>query len=655
MVTTLLLLLVPHLILTDPISALPSHQTAPKLQQDHVFFRNVGTTVPTLSYVHVAFDLDLKSIASNLNTLKIAIDREQTFFQSFQLTRAQWLSEDAPPHLRRHEEKQAELFQRMAESQWLTMFNQANTIQKLMDDINLVLALGLPTKTPVLHHNPHPAFNDSIHRPKRFAFTTLALGITAVASSLFGIFTQGQIHSMQSEIRTLGDVQHKIVSVLENNTLHLDQLQDEMNRLTTDVQTWTIFQQFMLKSEAIDSAITAAAEDVHAVEAIVDAMMKNQISLKMFKQQTLEQVLAAVTVKAVKFGYVPLLAHFSDFLQCDASFVFNDAGFTVMLHVPAHLSNTALVILEHVPFPIRVHDQLFAEISTEFKFLGIHRDSRHFAIFTETELQACNQRGTAFLCKNHNILKKYDPDAVKRDPATCLYALYLQDYATILRTCDTHIRPSSDKVIQYNEHTFWTYTASPHQGEIHCPDKKPRRFSADYTAEVTLPTGCTAATKSHMFTAGANLATTHWEYHWGWPKLALANLTADIDLDGYAQLLHNAHPRARHRIPSEISIIKEELSQLTSTPSSRWMAAKENVLLKIVIGIIGLMASGVTLYIVISILRRRCRNRNRPEGSASARIGEAGVQVFLNPSNPNPNPSAPTYPNLDQPTPRLPF
>ena len=648
----------------QPGRSLASHQAPPQLRQDHVFFRHVGTTVPTLSYIHVAFDLDLLSIANNLKTLQDAVHREQTFFQSFQLARRNWLAADAPPHLRRQEEKNHEMFHNMASNQWLTMFHHSNTIQKLIDDVDLILSLGEETKIPPLKHNPHPAFNDTIlSRPRRFAFTTIALGFTALASTLFGLFTQGQIHNMQKEIKQLGEqsrtiinIQHQMLSVLENNTLHIAELQDSLNIMTADIRTITIMQQFEQKSVAIAAAITAAVEDVRAVEAIVEAMMSNKISLKLFKRQTLQAVLQAVTVKSAVFGYVPLLTHFSDFLQCEASFVYNERGFTIFMHTPAHIADTALTILEHVPFPIRVHQELFAEISTDYKYLGVHENSRHFAVFTADELQACNHRGTAFLCHNHNILTKYEDTTPGKEAATCLFALYRQDYATILKTCDTHIKPAADRVVQYNEHIFWTYTAQPHQGNIFCPDRKPRRFSADSTAEVTLPTGCTAETKAHMFTAGATLATSHWDYHWGWPKLALANLTQDIDLDGYAALLRTAHPRVRHRIPSEIAQIKTELTHLSTNSSYQWMASNENMLLKIGVGIVGTLAAFASLYIVISVLRKRCRRAMASqEGTARAAIQDSGVKVFLN-THPDPNPSAPAYPSINAATtPRHPF
>ena len=626
-----------------PSHTLASHQTAPDAHLDHVFFRHVGTTIPTLSYVHVAFDLDLLSIRKNLVTLKTAIDREHTFFREFQ-------------RIRVFTSPRRSSLRSVSSSQWLTMFHQANTVQTLLDDIDLILSLGTPTHSTTLRHNPHPAFNETISRPKRF-LTALALGFTAVASTLFGIFTQGQIHSMQSEIRQLGeqsrtiiDIQHKMLSVLENNTIHLNELQDSFNNLEARLETWSVIHQFSYKSAAIASAITAAAEDVHAVEAIVEAMMRNQVSLKLFKRQTLEDVLTAITNKAAAFGYTPLLTHFADFLQCEASFVYTEQGFSVLMHTPAHLANTALTILEHVPFPIRVHKDLFAEISTKFKFLGVHEESNHFAVFTAQELQACNQRGTAFLCHHHNILQKFDPATAVKDPATCLYALYVQDYHAILNTCDTHLRPAMDKVIQYSEHVFWTYTTRPHQGDIHCPDEKLRRFSADNSAEVTLPTGCTAETNTHMFTAGASLATTHWEYHWGWPQLALQNITQDIDLEGYAALLRTAHPRTRHQIPSEISQIKSELSQLDKSATANGARYSEGFFLRFAIGLVGFVTAATAIYILV----RWCRKRRvrRQEASARATISDAGVKVILN----APSASAPpSYPQISDTTPRLPY
>ena len=638
MCSTLLLLLA-YPILT---SALASHQPAPDVHLDHVFFRHVGTTVPTLSYVHVAFDLDLLSVKKNLLTLQQAITREHAFFQEFQSARV-------------FKSPRRSSIRSVASSHWLTMFHQANTVQTLLDDIDLIITLANPTHSTTIKHNPHPAFNDTVSRPKRF-LTALALGFTAVASTLFGIFTQGQIHSMQSEIRQLGeqsrtiiDIQHKMVSVLENNTIHLNELQDSFNNLEDRLETWAVVHQFSYKTAAIASAITAAAEDVRAIEAIVEAMMRNQVSLKLFKRQTLEDVLTAVTNKAAAFGYTPLLTHFADFLQCEASFVFTDFGFTVMMHTPAHLANTALTILEHVPFPIRVHRDLFAEISTEFKFLGVHEESQHFAVFTAQELQACNQRGTAFLCHHHNILQKFDPDTASRDPATCLYALYVQDYKAILATCNTDLRPAMNKVVQYNEHVFWTYTNRPHQGDIYCPDNKPRRFSADNSAEVTLPTGCTAETQTHMFTAGASLATAHWEYHWGWPQLALDNITQGIDLEGYARLLHTAHPRARHQIPSEISDIKDQLTQLDTTASRPRYS--EGFFLRMAIGIIGFITAATSVYILARWCRKRQAASKRSEGSARAEVTDAGVKVFLN----APSAPLPAYPSMPDTTPRLPY
>ena len=96
-------------------------------------------------------------------------------------------------------------------------------------------------------------------------------------------------------------------------------------------------------------------------------MMEGHTSLKLLRHQDLPKLVSSIQEKASKFGLSSLIFHYADLLQCQTSFTFTDSGITLFVHTPAHVDNTMLTIMEHVPFPIRVDANYFAERSTNLR------------------------------------------------------------------------------------------------------------------------------------------------------------------------------------------------------------------------------------------------------------------------------------------------
>ena len=541
----------------------------------HVFFRHVGATIPTLSYVHVAFKIDIMSVLDNLLSLQSALDRTMEEYQNF--------TRDAKI-----------ILPTKGTQTWKVFRHQQDTLADLIDNVQTIMTLGEKT---------------AVDRPKRF-IVLAALGIAALAASIFGIYTQTQINNMQHELdeagkqaKTIVDVEYKLNTMLSNNSVAIQALEDDNDLIKKKLATFELMGVFQRRIDTFNAAMTHAQSDVHLIEHLVEAMMEGRTSLKLFRHQDLPKLISSIQEKAAKFGLSSLIYHYADLLQCQTSFTFTDSGLTLFVHTPAHVDNTMLTIMEHVPFPIRVDDNYFAEVSTNLRYLAVHESSQTFAVFTQPEIQACDKRGTLFLCKHNNIVDVYDPDRKGKDPATCLNALFRQDYATIKETCDINIVPESDRVMQFDEHTFWTYAKEPHQGQVFCPNKKPYRFSVDHTAEVKLETGCTATTDTHRFTASADLTVDRWEYHWGWPAKYRVNLTDGLDLAKYHAYMQAIPPHRRHAAPKEVRAIKDELD---SIHTNSWLHHKDGFITSAV-GIAWIFIIGSVIIGVCLCLRLRAR------------------------------------------------
>ena len=114
---------------------------------------------------------------------------------------------------------------------WKVFRHQQETLHDLIGNVQTIMTLGDKT---------------AVDRPTHFVVLT-ALGVAALAASIFGIYTQTQINNMQHELeetgncaKTIVDVKYKLNTMLSNNSVAIQALQDDKDLINKKLASFEL-------------------------------------------------------------------------------------------------------------------------------------------------------------------------------------------------------------------------------------------------------------------------------------------------------------------------------------------------------------------------------------------------------------------------------
>jgi hypothetical protein len=128
----------------------------------------------------------------------------------------------------------------------------------------------------------------------------------------------------------------------------------------------------------------------------------------------------------------------------ETSFMVGKEGFSTLVHVPLIDMKSALTIWEHHILPIPLADNLYLTLGpADYTHLAVTADLTLYRAMLRAEFNTCRRVGEFYLCDRGLVvtkaLKLNAPPPPWKDPALCLFALFLRGFELARATFRTTI------------------------------------------------------------------------------------------------------------------------------------------------------------------------------------------------------------------------
>jgi len=303
-----------------------------------------------------------------------------------------------------------------------------------------------------------------------------------------------------------------------------------------------------------DAAIHLLEYRLRDDETIVSAALVGRLAPAALQGKNRTQIVTALHETTEARGLVALVNRPSDLLQCDTSFIMDEEGMTLLVHVPVTPRESLLEVYRFIPLPVPVHQEYHSQITLSTDILAINPENSLFRTLTYEELTRCHKVGFFFVCDKANVVRRNNDNLpAGENEEVCLLALFQQRYDLAGASCPKSLVAAPATVIQVSETRFMTYSPTEHQGTIRCPLNVThvplgrQTFSANSISPIDLEPGCTAYTNTHVFSAPTFDKVQEWavEYDLEASQVRALNLTGGFDMDEFHAWVEQAAPHLR--------------------------------------------------------------------------------------------------------------
>jgi hypothetical protein len=391
----------------------------------------------------------------------------------------------------------------------------------------------------------------------------IAIVTAIISSSVMTIFTAVELEKLKAK-QQKADIVAKL-GLMASKEISNSQL--ELIRLTSEVggsleKYWSnidTIQHVLLVCDVAD-------RQVSVMESVMQVAMGGHMSVAAFTKMHYARIAMKISREAKDAGLLPVAKHFSDYLQMETSFVAGPDGFSTLVQVPLIDMKSALTIWEHHILPIPLQDNLYLNIGpAEYTHLAVTADHKLNRAMTRAEFNTCRRLGEFYLCDRGLVVTKApkidETPPQWKDPAQCLFVLFVRRFELAAATCRTSIGGKEAAMRMVALDAFGSYTGKPRGGTVTCRGKnnpggpETRTFTANGLTKITLPHGCTAETSTHIFAAaddGFSRSDSNYKIAYVWPFDPLT-LTPGLNTKLFSEILKknlsSLENSTRHNIP----------------------------------------------------------------------------------------------------------
>lgn len=479
-------------------------------------------------------------------------------------------------------------------------------------------AEALATRCKFFLDIQNPYFSESRvghHRNKRAIFTVLAI-IAAVAATAFAAYTVEELISIRQQAEAADQVLATAFDLAEADHTRQATLAGLVSSTAKQADNGNAVIWQLMLNDRIEATLDVAERQIRDIEAIITSALSQKLSPVAIETTDPKKVLLILAEKSLATGFKPLIRRPSDLLQCKTSFLMDERGFDLLVHVPTVPTESILELYRFIALPIPTHDKYHSVINVDDTILAINHDNSLYRTFSALELEQCRQIGYFYTCDRSNVVRiapqsLADPMPQIVNTGACLFALFTQRFHDAAVVCDVIIQEAPDTVIQVSESKFLSYNKIAHQGLISCSvSESPVRetFPANNINELSLRPGCTATTATHIFSHPASGKIRDWTLTYDIP--ATLNWTAEINFDEFHKLrlqgelaLTNA---SSFSAGEAVLAWRDNQRQKVGKPWSQWASTTTHPVFSTIIAII-LMA--IVCIISAFCIVKRCKQQ----------------------------------------------
>jgi hypothetical protein len=380
-----------------------------------------------------------------------------------------------------------------------------------------------------------------------------------------GLYTNYQLKTIANKVQDLETTQDLLVHLSTEHTTQINKLTEATDKIYKALLAYIDMNPQVIYTEFND-VISDTEEKVRTIISLVQQLQHRRLSINWLTQDQLLLLHDTVLTYTQERNYALLTANPSDYFQLELSYLRNEEGVVLLLHIPCTTTPDLMTIMRYIPFPIPLHTQTYHSaysveqslqpqhnphldphirvlnntlskrealyLIAEADLIAINGNSR-YRLLTQSDFAACIQRNHIYLCDKQQIL---GTDLLQ----SCLGSLYHKDPKGVRTNCKFERRPLKEEVFQISVNEFLVFSPTPYVSRVHCNNGT--SFTADFgqTTRLQIPNGCAITLKSHELSVEESIqvplpasVTT-----WRWDPLSLP---ADL-LDGLPNLdsaLHN--------------------------------------------------------------------------------------------------------------------
>lgn len=364
---------------------------------------------------------------------------------------------------------------------------------------------------------------------------------------------------------TIGQTQHRTLQLTTANTVAIALTNTNLKVLEDEVAN------ALIRAPAINNAeVELIFEGLnHAVDVIVQTIQEakaNRLAVEFLSPEVLESVFNDVKNIAATNECQLLLDTAADLENVEVSYISDEVGTVLILHVPMVAEAAVLRLLRLRPFPIPLDNgtSLIPEITTDV--IGISRSKGYSAEIKYSDLIECHKIGRTYYCEKQNILTD------KGD--SCLTALHYKKLDLAVRRCELKVKDSVESVTSMGNNQYLVYSPISTTASRICVPAH-QSASIDIPLGIStlhLPSGCRAELAHHRLFASGSITvdTNQFTYLWNWDN-SLNMLKQHIGaISNLTELLRSRPgPLSLHDVIAEAEQYHQELmeSELSGTLS----------------------------------------------------------------------------------------
>jgi len=234
-----------------------------------------------------------------------------------------------------------------------------------------------------------------------------------------------------------------------------------------------------------------------------DLLKRHRLHANLINVPMLELAFNDLLTMFAASGYTAAIDELSDIFLMDVSHLYHPNGtIIIMIHVPAYKTNTALNILEFLPFPLglTVHSSgdkddpqsAYMIPKLDRPIFAISTDDSYQMTLAPEDLLSCQKYSNVYFCDELNVFDRRMQEA-------CLPALYARNLPGIKKECMWTTKTSRDFALQLSTHEFLLFQTDDHPIKLICDDAPTLQENVQGARQIYVPPRCHLLTRSFKF------------------------------------------------------------------------------------------------------------------------------------------------------------
>ena len=488
-----------------------------------VLFENIGRMVTSLSYLHTYIPINLTAIEEHLLLYRAQLtpdDKSEIPILNITKTKKNNISFSYLNNGKAVSDLTLSLWQEIIALHLRGVDEMYQDIQTLK---NILPPVSNPEKTIIkgagknIRINQPPdfdGFDDSRLFPTRHRRhpAILLAALPGLLGTALGIYNTVQIQYIWEEIHTQKTQIGRLINVAEAQDVHLRELDEAIRNTTSLVKE--IFQH----NPAILSARLNRIEDQirHRIEKATHAIQQAQhrrLSIDYLTDLDMTLLYRSLVRRADYYGNILAIDKPSDLYQLELSYLFDGHIASLILHVPMYPKDGTLRLYKLHPFPLPFYDSFLLIPDVRQDIIAIAEfDSTYHHTLSSTELLGCQSINSVYLCERNGVLSK-------KQPSSCLGALYQSDYTLAKAICKFYLEKIREYVYQLLDNWFIVYSPKAQTVPTKCKNGTAKEIHIPRNvSKFHLSPGCTAHFEKHLVFSDQSikLPTDFIQLNWDW-------------------------------------------------------------------------------------------------------------------------------------------